>query len=157
MSLYKLPRAEEWFEHAVDTKLFPPFAILFLAALAVALFRAMPGGILGSFSRDVAVHHKAFATFGPIAGAMFGWISIMCAQRLAKSGVRSLPEIGLVLLHAFYLIGVPVILYFATSKLVAGYSQPSTRIKRYPQLLRLLAVVQLGITVFYLHRWLNEA
>lgn len=122
MAQFKFAKANVLLEHVLETPVFEPATIIFLATLGVATYRCVPGGRWSWFSRDIQIHHRAFAAYSPVAGALAGWVACLCVFQYGEFGSIALPAIATVLLSLAYLVGLPIASYAAISSVVEQFS-----------------------------------
>lgn len=136
----KFPRADVLLEHMLEPTVFAPATIIFLAALGVAFYRCVPGGRLSWFSRDLQLHHRAFAVYSPVAGALAGWAVCLCIFQYGQFGSPALPAITVAILFLVFLVGIPVASYVAISPVITQFQGHGPTPRRYPRLVKLLGV-----------------
>lgn len=147
LSELKVPKAVLLLEHYREVDVFPPYTLLFVAALGFAIYRSIPGGFYAAFVRGEDLHHKAFAAYGPVAGALVGWIAALTILQFFNHGTQSIPLVIAVWSQLLFLVGVPVASYAAACKIIAQYGDFGSRSTPRPMLVKATAFLMCAISL----------
>jgi hypothetical protein len=145
---HKVPKAQLLLEHLKDADLYPFFTFVFIMALGLAIYRSVPGGVFSAFKRQEDLHHKAFAAYGPAAGALTGWIVVLSSLHLIQSGASGVALVLATWSLVALLVGVPIAAYIVACKVVPQYGEHGTRSAPRPMLVKTIAfmVFALGLS-----------